>query len=69
MSNHINDCDEFYYEIIEVVLDCSYKFYKRNTKVIIPFEIKDQPDASLFDVGPYMQFYLESNYEVGKLFP
>ena len=54
----MNDDDKFYSEIIEGVLDCSYAFYEMTTKVFIPFEINDQPDASLFDVDPDIQFYL-----------
>ena len=58
----IDDDNEFYSTILEGILDCPFNVHEISKKVFIPIEINDEFDTPLTEIGPDMQFYLESNY-------
>ena len=54
--NHFDD-DDFYFAVIEGMLDCSFRLHEINSKIFTPFEINVTVDTLFSDIDPDYQYY------------
>ena len=55
--NHFDEDEDFFVEVMEQRLNCSFRFHEMNSRVFVPFEINQDSNTPFSEIDPDHQFY------------